>query len=53
MISNLDLRQRMQQLLPYFTHLDRQRVKGHAGHEMNEKVDDLARGEAEKRLYSI
>lgn len=49
LIENVDLRQQMHTLLPYFTSLERQRVKGHAGHEMNEKVDDLARSEAEKQ----
>lgn len=48
-IKNVDLRQQMHALLGYFPKLQWQRVKGHAGHVMNERVDDIARGEAEKR----
>lgn len=48
LIVNIDLRQNIYALLPYFPNLTRKRVKGHAGDRMNEIVDGLARSEAEK-----
>jgi len=48
LIWNVVLRKYTHALLAYFSNLHIHRVKGHAGHEMNERVDDLARGAAEK-----
>ena len=48
LIWNIDLRQNIYALLPYFPNLTWKRVKGHAGDKMYEIVDGLARREAEK-----
>ena len=53
LIANLELRKHMHALLPYFANLEWQRVRWHVGHEMNERVDDLARGEAEKIIRRL
>ena len=49
LVKNADLWQELHRLVTYFPKLQWKRVRAHVGHEMNERVDDLARGEAESR----
>lgn len=51
LVSNVALWQRLHHLLPAFTNLQWKRVKAHVGNKWNERVDDIARGEAEKRIW--
>lgn len=53
-VQHSDLRQIIAAVLPLFTGLQREWVRGHNGHEMNERVDVLARNEAlkyQRNLY--
>ena len=53
LVSNVELWKRLHSLLPAFTNLQRQRVKAHAWNTLNERVDDIARNEAEKMMRTI
>lgn len=48
-VQHMDLRKMIAAVLPLFDNLQRERVRGHNGHEMNERVDQLARREAVKK----
>lgn len=48
LVQNVDLRIRLWWLLDHFESIDRKWVKWHAWNSMNERVDILARNEAEK-----
>lgn len=45
-VQHSDLRQIIALVLPLFDDLKREWVRGHNGHGMNERVDELARNEA-------
>ena len=47
-VLNQDLRAQIYELRPHFPHIHRLRVKAHAYDPLNNEVDKLARGEAEK-----
>lgn len=49
LVENMFLRQELDVLVSCFTDLSRQRTKAHVGTELNERVDALARKEANKQ----
>lgn len=49
LVENVQLRKELDALASCFPNLHRQRTKAHVGTELNERVDFLARREAEKR----
>lgn len=48
LVKNSDLWQELHVLVQQFENLERQRVKAHVWNKWNERVDDLARGAAER-----
>ena len=48
LVENVQLRKELDALASCFPNLHRQRTKAHVGTELNERVDFLARREAEK-----